>query len=460
MQIILLSGGSGSRLWPLSNDTRSKQFLKILPVEGTDERESMIQRVVRQIKDAHLDANITIATSISQRDSVTTQLGNQVNIVTEPNRRHTFPAICLACEYLANMSGCSDEETVVVMPCDPLTEAGYYDAIKNMADGISKDLYQLILMGIKPTYPSSKYGYILPGKSTENEPNPVKVVSFKEKPSVAEAEKLIEDEAFWNAGVFAFKLGFIRSLSKEYIALPENLEEASGSKKFEYYLQNFDKYPRISFDYEVVEKTADMGMVPFKGFWKDLGTWNTLTDELSVSQYGNVITDGTTQNTHIFNELNIPLLCIGTSDLIIAASPDGIIVSEKSKSENVKKFAATLKQRPMFEERRWGTYKVVDYVEFPDNFHALTKQLTLNPGACISYQKHSCRDEVWTFIDGEGEIVLDGERKPVRRGDVINIPKGQKHALRATTSLTFIEVQHGSNLIEEDIERFPYSWED
>lgn len=112
----------------------------------------------------------------------------------------------------------------------------------------------------------------------------------------------------------------------------------------------------------------------------------------------------------------------------------------------------------MYEERRWGSYKVIDYIEFNDGFCALTKQLCLNPGASISYQRHSSRDEIWTFIDGEGEIVLDGVRKPVKRGDVISILKGQKHALKATTPLTFIEVQKGDNLVESDIERFEFEW--
>lgn len=447
MQIILLSGGSGSRLWPLSNDTRSKQFLKVLPIEGSNEYESMIQRMVRQISESNLDAKITIATSISQRDSVTSQLGNKIDIVTEPSRRHTFPAICLACEYLSKVKNCSPEETIIVMPCDPFTDKGYFKAVEKMASSVENGLFKVVLMGIEPTYPSSKYGYILPDKDS-GDSSLMHVSSFVEKPSVEKAEQLISMGGMWNAGVFAFKLKYITGLSDKYLKYDS----------FDDYLSNFERYPKTSFDYEVAEKEESLGVVPFNGFWKDLGTWNTLTDKMSVSQYGNVITDGSSENTHIFNELNIPLLCIGTKDLIIAASPDGIIVSEKAKSENVKKYAGQLKQRPMYEERRWGTYKVVDYVEFPDKFHALTKQLTLNPGCSISYQKHSCRDEVWTFIDGEGEIVLDGERKPVRRGDVINIPKGQKHALKAITSLTFIEVQHGSNLIEEDIERFPYEW--
>lgn len=431
----------------MANDARSKQFLKILPGPKENEPESMIQRVVRQIKESGIKADINVATSISQRDAVTSQVGEYVNIVTEPSRRHTFPAICLACEYLSKVKECPDSEVVVVLPCDPFTEIGYYDTIMQMTQSLQHSFYDLILMGIPPLLPSSKYGYILP--DSKKETLPVKpVVRFKEKPDVNEAKKLIEQGALWNAGVFAFRLGYLLKLSDGYI-----LEDS-----FQKYLENFDKYPETSFDYEVSEKVKNMGVIKYTGKWKDLGTWNTITDELEGFEFGNVTTDGSPRNTHILNELNIPMLCLGTQNLIVAASPDGIIVSDKSKSETVKQFAGKLKQRPMYEERRWGTYKVVDYVEFPDGFYALTKQLTINPGASISYQKHSCRDEVWTFIDGEGEIVLDGIRTPVKRGDVKYIPKGQLHALKANTSLTFIEVQHGSTLIEEDIERFPYEW--
>lgn len=450
MQIILLSGGSGTRLWPLSNDARSKQFLKILPTDKSGERESMVQRVIRQIHDSKIEADITIATSISQRDSVISQLGDKVNIVTEPSRRDTFPAICLACEYLTTVKKCSPEETVVVMPCDPYTEEGYFSAIADMARAIHNCDFELVVMGIKPTYPSSKYGYVVPDYDVKK-CNAFKVKQFTEKPSVEKAEELISQGALWNGGVFAFRLGYLLEISSRYL-------DAGKNADFEFFLENYDRYPRISFDYEVAEKAKSIGLVPFDGYWKDLGTWNTLTDELANTEFGNVLTDDNCNNTHVFNELSIPMLVMGAENMVIAASPDGIIVSEKSKSENIKDFANKLKSRPMFEERRWGSYKVIDHIEFPDRFHALTKQLTLNPGCSISYQRHSCRDEVWTFIDGEGEIILEGERKPVKRGDVITIQKGMKHALRAITPLTFIEVQQGSNLIEEDIERFPLDW--
>lgn len=448
MQIILLSGGSGTRLWPLSNDARSKQFLRLLPVDNSDRLESMVQRVVRQVKDSGLVADITVATAVSQQDSIISQLGKEVDIVTEPSRRNTFPAICLAATYLLEEKKCSEDEVVIVMPCDPYTEVGYFHTMKRMAACVEADLADIILMGIKPTYPSSKYGYVVPGKSLSCE-NSYSVESFTEKPTEEMAKALIEQGAYWNGGVFGFRLGYITALVREY----------ADYDSFAEVRQHYDEFKKISFDYEVVEKAKSLAVVPFEGEWKDLGTWNTLSDELHLDTYGNVTTDGSGVNTHVINELDIPIMCIGTKDLVVAASPDGILVSEKRLSENIKSYADKLKRRPMFEERRWGTYKVIDFVQYPDGFSALTKHLTLNPGASISYQEHSCRDEVWTFIDGEGEIVLDGVRRPVRRGETIYIPKGMKHALRANRSLSFIEVQSGSNLVETDITRYPYDWD-
>ncbi|MDE6225033.1 MAG: cupin domain-containing protein [Muribaculaceae bacterium] len=447
MQIILLSGWSGTRLWPLSNDARSKQFLKLLPIDGSDDRESMVQRVVRQIKESKLEAPITIATSITQQDSIISQLGTEVNIVTEPSRRDTLPAICLACEYLAKEKKCSSDEIVIVMPCDPYTDAGYFSTIAKMSHCVDKNIAELILMGITPTYPSSKYGYVVPNKAMGDDALSVK--KFTEKPSVEKAEILLSEGALWNGGVFAFRLGYMTSIAENYVQYPS----------FSEIRDHYSDYPKISFDYEVAEKATSVGVVPFSGEWRDLGTWNTLTDELKHQTYGNVTVDGSGDNTHVINELDIPLMCVGTSNLIIAASPDGILVSEKGKSENIKAFADKLKRRPMFEERRWGTYKVIDFVEYPDGYCALTKHLTLNPGCSISYQEHSCRDEVWTFIDGEGEIVLDDVKQKVCRGMTISIPKGVRHALKATTSLSFIEVQSGSDLVETDIKRFPYNWD-
>lgn len=444
MKIILLSGGSGKRLWPLSNDARSKQFLRLL-TRPDGEPESMIQRVVRQIKDAGLTDDIVVATGINQKDAIESQLGDALSIVTEPCRRDTFPAIVLACSYLAS-KGTPADEPVIVMPCDSYTEAQYFKVIGRMAHAVSDGVADLVLMGIRPTYPSAKYGYIVPAEKAEgNGAQPVK--RFTEKPDVPTAEKLIAEGAFWNGGVFAFRLGYLSDIAARVMP----------GMDFKALRNNYATLPKISFDYEVVEKATSVAVMPYAGQWKDLGTWNTLTDELEQPFHGNVVVEDC-GNSYVINELEIPVVAIGAKSMVIAASPDGILVSELAKSENLKHLVDGLGKRPMYEERRWGEYKVIDYIEFKDGNCALTKQLTLRPGCSISYQRHSFRTETWTFINGEGELVLNGERRTVKAGDVITIGSGEMHALRATTPLTFIEVQQGTSLVEDDIERFDFEW--
>lgn len=447
MQIILLSGGSGKRLWPLSNDTRSKQFIKLLTAPDGS-KESMVQRVVRQLCEAGISDSITVATSLSQRDSIINQLGEEVPVVTEPERRDTFPAIALASSYLALERKCPSDEVVIVMPCDPYTESGYFDTILRMADAVNADAADLVLMGIRPTYPSAKYGYVVPAAGTREE-GLHRVSRFTEKPDVTTAGNLISEGAFWNGGVFAFRLGYMTDIVRRYVPAGTFAEIRS----------RYGEFPKISFDYEVAEKAQSVAVVPFAGEWKDLGTWNTLTDELPEHAVGNVVMDPCSVNTHVINELELPIMCIGARDMVIAASNDGILVSDKGRSEDIKTYADRLHRRPMFEERRWGEYRVVDTAEFPDGYKSLTKQLRIRAGKGISYQVHRHRDEVWTFIDGEGELVLDGVRSLVGRGDTVTIRKGVRHAVRAVSDLTFIEVQSGDLLVEEDIERFDCDWE-
>ena len=211
-------------------------------------------------------------------------------------------------------------------------------------------------------------------------------------------------------------------------------------------------------DYEVVEKAKSVAVVPYDGKWKDLGTWNVLTDELKERCIGNVVMDEKSENTHVINELEIPVMCIGAKDMVIAASCDGILVSEKGRSEHIKTYADRLQCRPMYEERLWGEYKVIDTVSFPDGYETLTRQLKIKAGKSISYQAHRYRDEVWTFIDGEGMLALDGKMTRIGRGDTVCIRKGMRHAVKAMTDLLFIEVQSGDLLVEEDVERFDWNW--
>ena len=193
MNVILLSGGSGKRLWPLSNDIRSKQFIKIFKNEDGN-YESMVQRVYRQIKKVDSDATVTIATSKTQASSIINQLGDDVGISVEPCRRDTFPAIALASVYLYDVVKINLEETVVVCPVDPYVEDDYFEALKGLSQQAEKGEANLVLMGIEPTYPSEKYGYIIP-KSSEQ----ISYVStFKEKPTADLAVDYIKQGASLN----------------------------------------------------------------------------------------------------------------------------------------------------------------------------------------------------------------------------------------------------------------------
>lgn len=450
MKIILLSGGSGQRLWPLSNGTQAKQFLRLLKSpEG--EKESMVQRVVRQIKEAGLLESITVATSMSQADMIANQLGEYgVDIVTEPARRDTFPAIALASAYLQKEKHCRPDEIVVVMPCDPYTESGYFHTIAKMVKAVESNAADLVLMGITPTSPSSKFGYIVPQASDAlAEVQPVN--RFVEKPERALAEQLLAEGALWNGGVFAFRLGYITQILEKYVNAPSFTEVRA----------RYQEFPKISFDYEVAERASSVAVVSFTGQWKDLGTWNALTEELPSQTIGNVVLDEQAVNTHVVNELDLPLICVGTRDLVIATSNDGILVADKDHSEDLKKHLAKLgtDSRPMYEERRWGEYKVIDHIEFADGQKVLTKRLCIRAGKNISYQVHHHREEVWTIINGTGQLVLNGEQRNVKPGDVIHIRREQFHAIRAITDLYIIEVQSGDRLTEDDITRYPYTWE-
>ena len=257
MNLILLSGGSGRRLWPLSNDVRSKQFIKLFK-DDAGNMESMIQRVYRQIKSADRGGSITVTTSKEQMASIRNQLGEDVRICMEPGRRDTFPAIVLAASYLCDVEKLTLDEPVIVCPVDPFVREEYFEALKKLAALAAEGETELTLMGIEPTYASEKYGYIIPVSGADV----CRVKTFKEKPDAKTAEKYIEQGALWNSGVFAFRLGWL-------------LEKAHGMIDFLGYYDLYDKYDgleKISFDYAVVEKTEKIQVMRLSGEWKDKGT--------------------------------------------------------------------------------------------------------------------------------------------------------------------------------------------
>lgn len=452
MKIVLLSGGSGKRLWPLSNDARSKQFLRVLDGEA-GKKESMVQRVWRQLESVGLDHDACIATGAAQVDMITSQLGNHVPIIVEPHRRDTFPAIALAATYLYSIAGVSLNEVVAVLPVDPYVENDFFAKIKELDQVVTESEADLALIGIRPTYPSEKYGYIVP-HSTQNkiyaENSYFSVSHFKEKPREDEASGLLEAGAFWNGGVFAFKLNYLINFLMEN-GFPIQYEELQ---------KQYEKMPKISFDYKVVEHAKHVVALPYEGYWKDLGTWNTLTEEMGVQIMGQGLVCEQSLNTHVINELDIPVTVLGLSDVVVAASPDGILVSDKASSQRLKDVMKGIDQRPMYEERRWGSYRVLDYKRIDSGLEVLTKRMQVTAGQSLSYHWHQHRRECWTILSGEGEFVLNHESRRVRTGDVLQIPSGVIHSIRALTDLEWIEVQMGQQLVEEDIVVLCKEWEE
>lgn len=423
MHIILLSGGSGKRLWPLSNDVRSKQFIKLFKNEN-EKYESMVQRVYRQIQAVNSDMEVTIATSKSQVSAIRNQLGNKVSICLEPCRRDTFPAIALAAAYLKDVQGLSEEDCVAVCPVDPYVDNTYYQTVQKLEKIVNEGQSNLVLMGIEPTVPSEKYGYIIPVEKNEIS----RVAKFTEKPDTEIAKEYIKKGALWNAGVFAFKLGYLLNKAHELI---DFVDYADLFKKY-------DTLTKISFDYAVVEKEPNIQVLRYVGQWKDVGTWNMMAEVMADKTKGDVILDDTCKDTNVVNELNIPILCMGCSNMVIAASEDGILVTTKERSGYMKPYVEQIDNPSMFAEKSWGTFTVIDNQE-----NSKTIKIEMKPNAEMSYHSHSYRSEIWNIISGTGKACINGEYKVVNAEDVIQIPINTRHNIKAYEKMEIIEIQLG-----------------
>ena len=385
MNIILLSGGSGKRLWPLSNEIRSKQFIRLFKDEQ-GEYESMVQRVYRQIRTADPEANVTIATSKTQVSAIRNQLGNAVSVCVEPMRRDTFPAIALAAAYLRYEEGAGEEETAVVCPVDPYVENSYFENLKKLDELAKNGEARLVLMGIEPDSPSEKYGYIIP----EDKEFVSSVKAFKEKPDTATAEGYLAQGALWNAGVFAFKLSYVLDIARRAVDFEDYRD---------LYLK-YEKLPKISFDYAVVEKEPSIRVMRYFGEWKDVGTWNTMAEAMADKTKGNVMLDETAENVHVV-------------------------------------------------KKSWGSITVVDAEP-----GSVTMKVVMKPGTRMSYHSHELRNEIWTVLSGRGMTVVDDMEQQIGPGDVVSVAAGCRHTVIADTDLTLLEIQIGSEISAADKKKY------
>jgi len=331
--------------------------------------------------------------------------------------------------------GIDPEESVVVCPVDPYVEEDYFAALKGLSDQADKGEANLVLMGIEPTYPSEKYGYIIP----ESAEHTASVKTFKEKPDVETAKKYIAAGALWNGGVFAYKLKYVLNKAHELIDFTD-------------YQDLFSKYEtltKISFDYAVVEKEDKIQVQRFAGQWKDLGTWNTLTEAMEENVVGKGVLNDACSGVHIVNEMDVPILAMGLRDVVISASPEGILVSDKEQSSYIKPYVDKFEQQVMFAEKSWGSFKVIDVEK-----ESMTIKVTLNAGHSMNYHSHKNRDEVWVVIAGSGKTIVDGMEQQVSAGDVITMSAGCRHTIVAQTELKLIEVQLGKEINVQDKQKF------
>ncbi len=436
MYTVLLSGGSGKRLWPLSNDLRSKQYIKIFE-DGNGKRLSMVQRVIGQLNDTGIKDNLFICAGNSQLEIIRSQLGD-IGVAVEPERRDTFPAVVISCAYALSKLGAKKDDCITVLPVDPYTQDAYFNTVKTLEEKLRQSQADIALMGAVPDRPSSKFGYIVPDKVYDGY---FSVGGFKEKPDKETADKLIKSGALYNCGVFCFRLGYIADM----------VEKAGLTCDYDYIYDNYTELPKTSFDYKVLERCKKMIAVPFEGMWKDLGTWNTFSSEMQTDTIGYAIEDNC-KNVKIINELDIPVITSGIDGQIVVASADGILVTSKESSEKLKETVGKIKLAPMYEERRWGTLKTVDRSD-----NSITRRVKMFNGMNSSLHYHNKRDEIWVFLSGSGEMILDNERFSVCAGDTVKIPRGVNHMIKADEELEFLEVHIGKSE-RTDINRLSFDW--
>ena len=438
-----MCGGASERLWPMTNDARGKYCLQVLPKAGGG-TETLIQRMEGQLWAAGVELeDMYYVTCKEQEEALRLELGEEANILVEPSRRGTFPAISLAVTYLLEKEHVRGDEPIICVPADTYADEIYAEDLMKMGERIVHRKEKLLLMGLFPYCYPDDYGYMVLKDKVDNGYSRVK--RFVEKPSAEEALRLTAEGAKWNAGVFAFLAGWMK----------KTLINKIGHADYTWITENYDKLPMTSFDREVAEKEPSVSAAIYKGGWEDLGNWAGMSERMFLPVAGEAIIDETCENTSVFNELELPVLVMGISNAIVCATPDGILLADKKRSRQIKNYIHPFRTRPMQEQKRWGKYRVLTLKEYEDGSSALTKIMEIEEGKSISYQRHAKRDEIWTVLEGSGEVMLDGKTSVIHRGSVIEIKAGVQHKVQAIDNLQIIEVQLGSELSEGDIERFP-----
>jgi len=424
MKMILLCGGGGKRLWPISNNVHSKQFAQLFD-DGNGNYRSMLEHAISEIREIDPDVQVTIAAGRVQTEEVRSQLGFDVSLTEEPSRRNTFPAISLAASYLKDHDHVDPQEPIVIFSVDSYADRSFYESLFSLGEILDDGNTNLVLMGIEPTSPSDKYGYIIPASSDEVSA----VRAFREKPDTETAKTYIEEHhALWNAGVFACRL--------EYLLRRADI--VFGSSSYANLLQRYPELKQISFDYAVVEKEPNIAVKRYNGTWTDAGTWTGMCSLLKNKDIGQVVRDDQCEDTLIVNHLDFPILAMGVKNLVIAASRDGILVAEKDRIPDLKTVVDDVWLEPRVIGKRYGGKEVLHRSESSE-----TSLLTIRAGSSVTIKTDIGVRKTLTVLHGAGE-----KMKP---GTIFTIQDGEKWQINADTDIQLIET-----MIEFEIEPEDY----
>lgn len=450
MKIIILAGGGGTRLFPLSRDCYPKQFLHVIG------NKSLLAQTIERFLGLVEAKDIIVVTNEKYVFHVQAELkminAEEAHIITEPIGKNTAPAIALAQSYCQDILKCDEDEILFVSPSDHLIKPikNFQTLIKNAQDTVSRG--KVITLGIKPNKAETGYGYI---EVEESNTNIKKVISFKEKPDLITAQKYIASgNYYWNGGMFMFSITTIQEEFAKY--MPEIASIVQ--KGYQYTVNNFSQMPDISIDYAVAEKSQKMMMIPLEGiYWNDIGSFDAIAEVMADKDNnvfkGDILTENCT-DTMIIGD-NRLITGIDLENLMIIDTPDALLVAKKGESQKVKNIVAKLKYNKRKEAkenvtmyRSWGKYTLLT-----ENEGYRVRKIEMNPGAELTMQMHYHRSEHWTVISGTGKTIIDGVERIFTENQSTYIPMGVKHKLSnpGKIPLIIIEVQSGKYINEDDI---------